>query len=148
MYDLLHIEVMGRGEHGSGKRGGKGKSSQTWIEVTRDRLEERSRLEVGCGKGAVPENTRAVLRANARSKGGGQSARAGVWLREPERNEIEETAVEPVATAATSSTVHHAALEMHRMSTGRRASGFEPQRNTFYVCGRPVQVLIRVKQNQ
>ena len=51
-----------------------------------------------------------------------------------------EEPAEPVAAVGVRA-IHQAALETHRMSTGRRASGFEPQRNTFYVLGRPVQVL-------
>ena len=39
------------------------------------------------------------------------------------------------------STLMESQREYYRTGIGLTASTFEPQRNTYYVCGRPVQVL-------
>ena len=135
-------DAMG-GPGGAGKGRGFGKS---WLEHTRDRLEGPGRQSTGSGDEAVPEEARASVRARAGEIGGGRPGRAGVFARVPdEQDRDEEEAVEPVATVSPQD-AHTAALLAHRMSTGRRASGFEPQRNTFFVCGRPVQVNFQTNQ--
>ena len=130
----------GAGKGGGGRREGKGKSGKSWIELACDRFESRGRLEPGSGKGAVPQDTRAAVAARAKALSSpAPAARGGVFAPPPEDAPDEDETVEPVAAVGVQA-VHQAALETHRMSSGRRASGFEPQRNTFYVCGRPVQV--------
>ena len=109
------------------------------MESRRDRFEERGRPAVGKGRREdVPEEETMTVLGRTRDMEA-PTAHAGVFARAPEDASDEQHAVEPVATAG-SSTLYQAALHTHRMQTGRRASGFEPQRNTFFVCGRPVQV--------
>ena len=109
------------------------------MESRRDRFEERGRPAVGKGRREdVPEEETMTVLGRTRDMEA-PTAHAGVFARAPEDASDGENAVEPVATAS-ASTVHQAALHTHRMSTGHRASGFEPQWNTFHVCGRPVQV--------
>ena len=113
-------------------------SGKGWMESTRDRFADRARLAVGSGSAGVPDETVTAALQRLRSLEA-PPARAGVFARAPEETTDGEEAVEPVATASPSS-VFQAAIWEHRTSSGLRASGFEPQRNTFFVCGRPVQV--------
>lgn len=137
----------GRGGAGEGRgsalgqRGGGGR-----LELTRDRLEGRERQSVGSGEEVLPEEARASVRVRAREIGSGQPERAGVFAR-PADEEVQDEgeAVEPVATVRAQA-AHTAALQSHRVGSGRRASGFEPQQNTFFACGRPAQVIFSDNQ--
>ena len=132
----------GRGKHGNAGKGGQ------WMEKTRDRFESKGTPDKGKGKASLPEQIRGSVAARAAELPGGGSApsSSGVWSRAPEEGDQEHPTGEPVAPVDFQS-AHRAALEHHRMVTGRRASGFDPTRNTFYICGRPVQVLIRSIQD-
>ena len=131
----------GGGDRASQRGYGKGRGQGTWIERTRDRFEEIPRRDVASSSGDVPEETRAAAESRVRQMSTAGIERAGVFARSPEDDPREDDANEPVAFASVSQ-VLQAGLQEHRFSSGRRASGFEPQRNTFYVCGRPVQVFI------
>ena len=130
---------MGGGGKSKGSRAAQqGKGGKTWVEVARERFDARGGRDSGKGKGDVPEELTKYVAAAVRDLDRPPPSNRGVFAAPPEETS-EEEAVEPVATASSSS-VYRAALETHRMSSGRRASGFEPQRNTFYVLGRPIQV--------
>ena len=133
---------------GRGRRGFNAGKGGQWMEVTRDRFESKGTADKGKGKASLPEQIRGAVAARAAELAGGGSAASssGVWARAPEEGEQEHLTGEPVAPVNIQ-TAHRAALEHHRMVTGRRASGFDPTRNTFYICGRPVQVLIRSIQD-
>ena len=133
---------------GRGRRGFNAGKGGQWMEVTRDRFESKGTADKGKGKASMPEQIRGSVAARAAELGGGGSAASssGVWARAPEEGDQEHLTGEPVAPVNIQS-AHRAALEHHRMVTGRRASGFDPTRNTFYICGRPVQVLIQSKQD-
>ena len=129
------------GGHGKGDSTsvGKGRGGQTWLEATRDRLNEWGKPETGKGrKGEFTGRWMAPVRERAWQAQRQQTERTGVFSRPPE--DEEDDAAEPDAMLVGAETVHAAALRSHRMVEGRRASGFEPQRNTFYILGRPVQV--------
>ena len=129
----------GRGKEKGAGSSGKGKKA-TWIEATANRLEEHGNRVVGKGKGAVPTEVREAVAERARTIAGDSRPR-GVFARPPEDAASDEEASEPVALASAAA-VYSAALDEHRRGGGVRASGFEPQRNTFFVLGRPVQVLM------
>ena len=139
-YTSLRKAMGGHGKGSGSQRAGKGKSGKSWIEAASERFESRGMLDPGSGKGKVPESTRAAVAARAKALSTPTPTSSGVFAPPPEDNANADDAAEPVAAVGVRE-IHQAALETHRMSTGRRASGFEPQRNTFYVLGRPVQVL-------
>ena len=147
----MHAKAMGGG--GKGRRGGgkggrgftssrrKGCGRKGWMERTSDRLDAWGRPDItgpgGHGYGP-PEEIGPSVRERALQLQGRQAERSGVFSPPPEDEQND--AAEPVAAAVGVETARTAALQSHRMVEGRRASGFEPQRNTFYVQGRPVQV--------
>lgn len=135
---------MGSGVKGKCSRAKKkNKVGGTWLEVARDRFESRGGRESGKGKGLVPEELTDYVAQVVRKLTRPAPSNCGAPAFPPEEASEKEP-LEFVATA-TASSVYRAALDTHRMCTGRRASGFEPQRNTFYVLGRPIQVCMTTK---
>ena len=147
----MHAKAMGGG--GKGRRGGgkggrgftssrrKGCGRKGWMERTSDRLDAWGRTNVTGPRGhgyLPPEEIGPSVRERALQLQRRQAERSGVFSPPPEDEQND--AAEPVAAAVGVATARTAALQSHRMVEGRRASGFEPQRNTFYVQGRPVQV--------
>ena len=133
----------GRGRRGFNAPAGKG---GTWMEVTRDRIQSKGTPDQGKGKGSKPQQVRQSVAARAAALAGTSDAleRRGLWADEEQfQGHLTGEPVAPVTMQA----AHRAALDHHRMVTGRRASGFDPMHNTFYICGRPVQVFIRSKQD-
>lgn len=136
---------------GAGKRGGHGVGGRgkglSWVEVTSNRFADRGQPDVGKGKADTAEDARrrVAARASELAAHAAGFSRTGAWA-PPDDDAGDLGTGEPVAPVGLQA-AHRAALEGHRMHTGRRASGFEPQRNTFYICGRPVQVLTWPKQD-
>ena len=133
----------GRGGGWSGKGRGGGPS---WIERTRDRLESHYAEDIGDSDTPVPPAASLAVRRRAEQIGGSRPPATGVWARPADAEQGEELdTVEPVATV-TAEAAHNAALQSHRKGAGRRASGFEPQRNTFFISGRPTQVTFQTNK--
>ena len=136
---------------GAGKRGGKGGGGRgkgtTWVEATANRFGDRGQPDVGKGKADTADaRSRVAARALELAQQDTGFSHTGTWAPPDDDDAGHLGTGEPVAPVRLQA-AHRAALEGHRMHTGRRASGFEPQRNTFYICGRPVQVLTWPKQD-
>ena len=139
----LHAKAMGGGGKGWWRPVDRPYRGKGWLEVQRERFDEKGKPATGKGaQGDVPEETRGSAADRAREAEATASGRTGIFSRAPEDEGSDEGTGEASASAS-ASTVRTTALRTHRMVEGRRASGFEPQRNTFYILGRPVQVVSR-----
>ena len=141
---VLHAKAVGGNGKGWRREGaGKGRGGKSWLGVQCERFDGEGTPATGpVGIDAVPEERRAPVMDRARKAGLDAPGRAGVFSRAPEDDVSEEDTGEATASVS-AGTVHATALRAHRMVEGRRAWGFEPQRNTLYILGRPVQVFSR-----
>ena len=128
-----------------GRRGRKHDDDDAWMNwrrETAERLEERRAAQVDPSRGpeaarAAAERLRTMQSAEARRLAG---ARAAASSSEP-------FALEGAADMTNLEAQLNVQREYYRSGTALLASTFEPQRHTYYVCGRPVQVPPAVAQH-
>lgn len=122
------------GSRGAGAASGSGAASSTWTAATAQRFQQTQHGKPSPYAKGVGEHPTWSARDLAAQIQEGKGGRKGVWTETPDGEEQDlPDMVSPDAAL-------QAARQYHRVSSGMLATGFEPQRHSFYICGRPVQV--------